>query len=93
MEWIISANQNVYNHKAAFEKWGFIDWKQKAKYSVGDIVYIYLTSPKQAVKYKCQVVMSNKTSNDIDDQEYCENIDFSNYSIMNYAIKNNIDIK
>ena len=45
----------------------------------GDIVYIYLTSPKQEVKYKYQVILSNKTSNDINDQDYCEDIDFDNY--------------
>lgn len=43
MNWIISANGKMYDHAAAFQKWGFIDWRQRAKYNVGDIVYICCT--------------------------------------------------
>lgn len=52
MEWIISANGNKYDHASAFEKWGFIDWKQKVNYSEGDIIYIYCTSPYKKIMYK-----------------------------------------
>lgn len=71
MEWIISANQNVYNHKVAFEKWGFIDWKQKAKYSVGDIVYIYCTRPYKKIMYATKVEKVNMDFSEIqDDKEF-----------------------
>ena len=54
MNWILSANSKMYDHSSAFEHFGFIDWKQgNIKYSIGDIVYIYCTSPLQMIQYKC----------------------------------------
>ncbi len=51
-KWMISANSNMYDHTAAFEKWGSIDWRQNLNYSAGDIVYIYCSSPVKKVMYK-----------------------------------------
>lgn len=65
MNWMISANSKMYDHAAAFQKWGYIDWRQKAKYSVGDIVYIYCTRPYMRVMYKTVVLESNLTSSEI----------------------------
>ena len=28
MKWIISANGRLYDHASAFDKWGYIDWRQ-----------------------------------------------------------------
>ena len=39
-KWMISANGKIYDHASAFEKWGYIDWRQRAKFNNGDIVYI-----------------------------------------------------
>ena len=52
MYWMISANENKYDHVRAFGKWGFIDWKTYAHYSVGDIVYIYCSRTIKKVMYK-----------------------------------------
>ncbi|MBR3081581.1 MAG: hypothetical protein IKH06_01880 [Clostridiales bacterium] len=53
--WLISANSNTYNHVAAFNKWGYIDWKQSANYQINDIIYIYAKmisdSSKSSVVY------------------------------------------
>ena len=44
MNWILPANGKLYDHARAFQKWGFIDWRQNnRKYQVGDIIYIYCT--------------------------------------------------
>ena len=51
-KWMISANGKMYDHASAFEKWGYIDWRQRARYSIGDIVYIYCTIPYKKVMYK-----------------------------------------
>ncbi len=78
--WILPCNSKKYNIDKIFQDKEEIEWHQtNTNVEPGDIVYIYLTSPKQEVKYKCQVVFSNKISNDINDKEYCEDIDFSNY--------------
>ena len=48
MNWMISANGKMYDHASSFAAFGFIDWRQRANYSVGDVVFIYCpggTSP------------------------------------------------
>ena len=59
-KWMISANGKMYDHAAAFAKWGSIDWRQNLKYNVGDIVYIYCSYPVKKVMYKTVV---EKTDN------------------------------
>ncbi len=56
MIWMISANGKMYDHARSFATNGFIDWRQKAKYNIGDTVYIYCTQPFKRVMYKCKVV-------------------------------------
>jgi 5-methylcytosine-specific restriction protein A len=71
MKWMISANGKMYNHAMAFQKWGFIDWRQKANYNVGDIVYIYCTRPYKKVMYKTVVEKTNLTVSEIvDDKQF-----------------------
>lgn len=71
MKWMISANGKKYDHATAFQRWGFIDWKQHAKYNVGDTVYIYCTKPFMKVMYKTVVEIESMTSDEIvDDSMY-----------------------
>lgn len=70
-KWMISANGKMYDHASAFQKWGFIDWRQKAHYKEGDIVYIYCTRPYKRVMYKTVVEKQSMSVNEIvDDKEY-----------------------
>ena len=72
MNWLISANGKMYDHASSFAHHGSIDWRQgNAKYNLGDIVYIYCTSPIQRIRYKCKVTELDKNSAQIrDDKEY-----------------------
>lgn len=72
MIWLISANGKMYDHASSFAHYGSIDWRQgNSKYSIGDIVYIYCTSPIQRVRYKCRVTALDKNSSEIrDDKDY-----------------------
>ena len=68
MIWMISANGKMYDHASSFATNGFIDWRQRAKYSIGDIVYIYCTRPFMRVMYKCEVAKHSMQFSDcIDD--------------------------
>lgn len=71
MNWMISANGKIYDHATAFQRWGFIDWAQRANYKVGDIVYIYCTRPIKKVMYKTVVENESMNSKEIvDDSMY-----------------------
>lgn len=69
--WMISANGKMYDHASAFEKWGYIDWRQNRNYEIGDIVYIYCTKPIKKLMYKTQVVKESMLFSEItDDKEF-----------------------
>ena len=53
---MISANPRVFNHERAFKDLGFIDWRQTRNFSIGDIVYVYVTYPIPSVNYKTEIV-------------------------------------
>ena len=76
MIWMISANGKMYDHASSFATNGFIDWRQRAKYSVGDLVYIYCTRPFKRVMYKCEVVNHSMSFAEcIDDARFWIDID------------------
>lgn len=72
MNWLISADSKVYDHASSFEHHGHIDWKQnRTKYAVGDIVYIYCTSPAKRIRYKGRIDTIDLDFSEIrDDKEY-----------------------
>lgn len=68
---MISANGNMYDHASSFETNGFIDWRQRAKYTIGDTVYIYCTRPFKRVMYKCEVIEHSLAFSEcIDDKDF-----------------------
>ena len=67
--WLISANPNMFNHSAAFAKWGFVDWMQFANYEVGDTVYIYASKQEGIIRYKTLVVKNNLSFDEIEQED------------------------
>ena len=71
MQWIISANPNVYDVVSAFNQYDYIDWRQSANHEIGDIIYIYCSDFIKKIKYKCIVEDINIPWEQInDDDEY-----------------------
>ena len=70
--WVISAKLSYFNVEKAFEENSMLEWGQIANYEVGDIVYIYVTSPKSQIEYKCKVVEINipYLSKIVEDKKY-----------------------
>ncbi len=54
-KWIIPGNPKYFDITGCFEKFGFVYWRQFYNFQKGDIIYLYLTSPESAIKYKCLV--------------------------------------
>lgn len=72
--WIIPCNPKYYNVVGAFNKLNRIDWKQSSKsIMVGDEVYIYVTAPIKAIKYRCRVNKTNLSAIEIDDTDFVVN--------------------
>lgn len=89
MKWIISANGRLYDHASAFDKWGYIDWRQnKTKYKIGDTVYIYCTRPYMKVMYKTRVDKTYIPFSEItDDREFWKEISEYEKSKTGYYVR------
>ncbi len=71
--WIIPCNPRLFDVFGAYKKLKFIDWGQSAKNIVmGDIVYIYVGRPIQAIMFKTRVIKDSLTWPDVDrsDEEF-----------------------
>ncbi|HBO39037.1 MAG TPA: MmcQ protein, partial [Pasteurellaceae bacterium] len=55
-EWVVPANPKYYDIEAEFNENDIIHWKQSNNILVDDIVYIYVTAPCSAIRYKCRVL-------------------------------------
>lgn len=58
-EWIIPANPKYYDVERELREGGEILWKQSNNITIGDIVYIYVTAPVAAIRYKCEALEVN----------------------------------
>ena len=77
-QWIISSKPEIFDAVSAFNELGIVDWKQsqKANFSVGDIVYIYISHKEQQIKLKTEVLKINIPTNEIiDDSKFYLNKD------------------
>lgn len=54
--WMVPANPKYFDHKGCFDELGKIYWKQYNKLQVGDIGYIYMSSPHKIIVYKFEVI-------------------------------------
>lgn len=67
--WIISADEKVYDHRLAFQTWGYVDWGVRVNMSIGDIVYIYFRTPISKIRYRTEVVKTNIKFDEITENE------------------------
>ncbi len=54
-KWMIPGNSKYFNVEGCFEKLGYVYWRQHFHFQTGDILYIYMSSPESAVRFKCMV--------------------------------------
>lgn len=70
--WIIPGNINIFRVTDYFQNNDTIDWKQSHyRFGVGDIVFIYVSSPISSVRYMLEVVERDISFEDsIEDKIY-----------------------
>ena len=73
---MIPANPKIYDYAKFFDDYGYVDWKQRLKFEVGDIVYLYCSKPFQKVMYKTEVLKESMPFSDCtEDRNYWTNSD------------------
>lgn len=71
---MIPANPKIYDYAKFFDDYGYVDWKQRLKFEVGDIVYLYCSKPFQKVMYKTEVIKESMPFSECtEDEDYWTN--------------------
>ena len=69
--WVFIVNPSHFRMKDFLEKYDFVEFSQRNKVHLNDIVYLYLTSPVKAIKYKMIVERTDiPLEETFDDSEY-----------------------
>jgi hypothetical protein len=69
--WIIPFNPNYFRLADCLREQGYVEWTQRYKYAIGDIVYIYSAKPDSRILYKMEVTAINLSSEECsDDTQY-----------------------
>ena len=73
--WIVPCRESIFLVDAALdnnrEQDGntFVDWRQSNDYAVGDVIFLYKTSPKAQVSYRMEVIATNLSYDESTDKE------------------------
>ena len=54
-KWVLPANPRFFDLAGCFDKHGCVYWRQHFNFQTSDTIYIYVSTPECAVKYKCLV--------------------------------------
>lgn len=55
--WLVPSNDSTFRIGDAIEaQGGVVDWRQSNNYAIGDIVFVYISKPYHAIRYKMEVV-------------------------------------
>lgn len=59
--WIVPSNNNKFRLSDFLANHGYVDWKQKNKFNVGGIVFMYCTKPESRIRFIMKVEKTNMT--------------------------------
>lgn len=69
--WIFIANPKRFRMNDYLADYGFVEYLQKNKVEVGDVVYLYMTAPYSRIEYKLYVERMNiPLKESVDDSAY-----------------------
>ena len=72
--WIIPFNPNYFRLADCLREQGYVEWTQRYKYQIGDIVFIYSSKPDCKLLYKMEVTATNLSASECaDDRKYLLN--------------------
>lgn len=66
-EWIVPCNPQKYDLETELKNNDIVYWRQNAKYTIGDIVFIYLSAGRSVIRYKTTVTEINIDAEQVDD--------------------------
>lgn len=67
--WLLSSGNKKFQLDEYLKIHGYVDWSQKNKVKVGDVVFVYISKPIGVVKYKMKVDRVNMKFGETTDNE------------------------
>lgn len=68
--WILPWNKEIFNLPQCLQDFGFVEWRQRNKLAVGDIVFLYCSHPLRQIKYMMRVSKINILRKDTVNDKY-----------------------
>ncbi len=99
--WIIPSNSSKFDLAKFLSKYNNeVDWKQSANFEVGDVVYIYCTTPEMRIRYKMNVIATDIPSSKAkidkkfwsDEAELKKGMEYNRYFRMELVSETNSDL-
>ena len=80
--WIVPSNNSYYRLDDRLSKYEIISWRQRQDFEVGDVIFIYTTSPASRITYQMSVIGANQSfsayNNDkeywVDQEEFAKKV-------------------
>ena len=93
--WVIPSNLNDYDIHSAFDELERLDWHYSnsiKNVKIGDIVYIYVSKPECAIRYKCEVTKINIPYLEIDDRKYNKKLETTGKTYFEMKLIKKFDV-
>lgn len=98
--WILPWNKDVYNLPQCLIDFGFVEWRQQNKLAVGDVVFLYCSSPVSQIMYMMRVSKIDIPYSDSINDEYLFNYRYklketdlySRFEMIAQASRNNREL-
>ena len=68
--WILPWNKDVFDLPRCLKDFGFVEWRQRNKLAVGDIIFLYCSYPLRQIKYMMVVTKKDIPFNDTVNGKY-----------------------
>lgn len=73
-EWIFPSNLKRFRSDLAMKANGAVEWYQNktmANVALGDVVFLYISSPHSKLLWMCDVLKTHETTTVLDDDQFC----------------------
>jgi len=81
-KWVLPVNAKKVDIAEHFKKTDVFVWKAKKRFEKDDIIYVYLTSPIQEIRYQCKCIVEKVSEDILADHEYAKEPEVKKYAMF-----------
>lgn len=81
-KWILPVNAKRINIEEHFKTTDIFVWKARKRFEPNDIVYVYLTSPIQEIRYQCRCIIDKVPEDVLAEHKYAKEPEIKRYAMF-----------